>query len=210
MNSSAVLKKRIGVMGGSFDPLHSGHIIIAQDAIEHLDLAEVVFIPAAVPPHKQNREQVGGEQRFKMVEEALAKVPNCRVSDIEIKRGGVSYTIDTVQALLTEWPDAELVLIIGSDTVVDLHTWYRIDDLLELCEVATFLRPGEEQIQSIRKKINLSKRQTEQLMNNVFHAHLIEISSTEIRMRVRSGKSIRSMVPPEVEEYIYEKGLYRD
>ena len=197
-------------MGGSFDPLHSGHIIIAQDALEQLGLSEVLFIPAAIPPHKRELKQVSAAQRLEMVDRALAEVSGCSVCDIELKRGGVSYTIDTVRALQGERPDAELVMIIGSDTVVDLHTWYRIDDLLELCEVATFLRPGKDDVRSIREQMNLNESQKDLLMGNMFRAHLIEISSTEIRMRVKSGKNIRSMVPPEVEAYIYEHGLYRD
>lgn len=210
MCSSVNPKKRIGIMGGSFDPLHSGHLIVAQDAIEHLSLSEVVFVPAAVPPHKQNRKQVSAAQRFEMVQRAVEPVPFFSVSGIELNRGGVSYSIDTINALRAAWPEAELVLIIGSDTVVDLHNWYRIDDLLKLCKVATFLRPGEDDLRVIRKKIELNEQQKEMLINMVFHAHLIEISSTEIRDRVADGKSIHAMVPAEVEQYIYEKGLYRD
>lgn len=210
MCCSEHLKKRIGVMGGSFDPFHSGHLIIAQDAIEQLNLSEVVFVPAAVPPHKQEKEQVRADQRFEMVQRALKDVSNCSVSDAELQRGGVSYTCDTMQALLAEWSEAHLFMIIGSDTLVDLHNWYRIDDLLELCDVATFLRPGEDDLGTIRSKIELNNLQKEKLMSTVFHAHLIEISSTEIRNRVADGRSIRAMVPPEVEHYIYENGLYRD
>ncbi len=201
--------KRIGIMGGSFDPLHMGHLIIAQDALERLELDEIVFIPAAIPPHKQHLQQVDAEHRLNMLRLATETDLRFSVSDAEILRGGVSYTIDTVQALSDERPDVGWVLVVGSDTLVELHTWYRIDELLELCEVASFLRPGESDIATISRKVQLPHEHRQKLLANLIEAHLVEISSTEIRMRVAEGLGIRYLVPPEVEMYIYEHGLYR-
>ncbi len=201
--------KRIGIMGGSFDPVHMGHLVIAQDAAERLELSEVVFVPAAIPPHKQHIQQVDAEHRLNMLKLAVEQDLRFSVSEIELQRGGVSYTIETVRALQAERPDVEWVLIVGGDTLVDLHNWYKIDELLELCEVASFLRPGDDSLAAVSEKIMLSDAQRECLLGNVIDAHLIEISSTEIRMRIAEGLSIRYLVPPEVEMYIFEHGLYR-
>jgi len=209
MMETPSLTKRIGIMGGSYDPIHMGHLIIAQDAAERLELSEVVFIPAAVPPHKQHLKQVDPEHRLNMLRLAVEADIRFSVSDLEMQRGGISYTLDTICELRAERPDVEWVLIVGSDTLVDLHNWYRIDELLNLCEVATFLRPGENDLEKIVGKVQVAERHKQRLLENVIGAHLVEISSTEIRMRVAEGLSIRYLVPPEVEMYIFEHGLYR-
>jgi nicotinate-nucleotide adenylyltransferase len=196
-------------MGGSFDPVHIGHLITAQDALERFELDEVVFIPAAIPPHKQHLIRVNAEHRLNMLKLAADGDLRLSVSDREITRGGVSYTLDTLMALRGERPEVEWVLIIGSDTLVDLHNWYKIDELLELCEVVSFLRPGESSVDEIRRKIALPAPQKERLLGHLIEAHMIEISSTEIRMRVAEGLGIRYLVPPEIEMYICEHGLYR-
>ncbi|HEY5621970.1 MAG TPA: hypothetical protein VIR77_05150, partial [Pontiella sp.] len=126
-----------------------------------------------------------------------------------LKRGGVSYTVDTVRALQQEHPEVEWVLTVGSDTLVDLHNWYKIDELLSLCEVAAFLRPGESSLEKIAEKVLVADVHKEKLLRNVVEAHLIAVSSTEIRMRIAEGLGIRYLVPPEVEMYIYEHGLYQ-
>ena len=201
--------RRIGIIGGSFDPLHMGHLVIAQDAAERLELSEVVFVPAAVPPHKQHLKQVDAEHRLNMLRMAVESDLRFSVSDVEIQRGGISYTVDTVRELKANRPDADWVLIVGSDTLVDLHNWYKVDELLDLCEVATFLRPGENDLEEIIGKVQVAEHHQQRLFNNVIGAHQIEISSTEIRMRVAEGLSIRYLVPPEVEMYIFEHSLYR-
>jgi nicotinate-nucleotide adenylyltransferase len=201
--------KRVGIIGGSFDPVHTGHLVIAQDALEKLELSEITFVPAAIPPHKQHMQQADAAHRYDMLQLATEADLRFSVSDIEIRRGGVSYTIDTVRHLQEERPDVEWVLIVGSDTLVDLHNWYKIDELLGLCEVASFLRPGESSLQEIERKVKLPEASKTTLLGNIIEAHLIEISSTEIRMRVAEGLGIRYLVPPEVEMYIFEHGLYR-
>ncbi len=201
--------KRIGIIGGSYDPVHLGHLIIAQDALERLELDEVVFIPASIPPHKQHLEQVSAEHRLNMLKLAVEADLRFSVSDIEIQRGGVSFTVDTVKALRQEHTDAEWILLVGSDTLIDLHNWYNIDELLELCEVASFMRPGELSIDEISDKVKLSSPLKARLMDHLIETHLVGISSTEIRMRVAEGLGIRYLVPPEVEMYICEHGLYR-
>ncbi len=209
MMESSPVAKRIGIIGGSFDPLHIGHLIIAQDAAERLELSEVVFIPAAIPPHKQHIKQIDAEHRLNMLRMAVEADLRFSVSDIEIQRGGVSYTVETLRELKAGAPDAEWVLIVGSDTLVDLHNWYKIDEVLDLCEVATFLRPGETDVEEIVGKVRVAERHRQRLLDNIVEAHRVEISSTEIRMRVAEGLSIRYLVPPEVEMYINEHSLYQ-
>ena len=201
--------KRIGIIGGSFDPLHLGHLIIAQDAAERLGLSEVVFIPAAIPPHKQHVRQVNAEHRLNMLKLAVEANARFSVSDIEIQRGGLSYSVDTIKALGAIHRDADLFLIVGSDTLVELHTWHRIDDLLKMCTVATILRPGEDSPVAIAKKIQLPEGQKAKLLDHIIEAHRIGISSTEIRQRIAEGRGIGYLVPPEVETYIYKHGLYQ-
>ena len=183
--------------------------MIAQDALEKLELSEIVFVPAAIPPHKQHMRQVDAAHRYAMLQLATEADLRFSVSDVEILRGGISYTIDTVRYLKAERPEVEWVLIVGSDTLVDLHNWYKIDELLGLCEVASFLRPGERSLEEIGRKVALPEASRKKLLGNIIEAHLIEISSTEIRMRVAEGLSIRYLVPAEVEMYIFEHGLYR-
>jgi len=201
--------KRIGIMGGSFDPVHIGHLITAQDAMERFELSEVVFVPALIPPHKQHLQQVDAEHRLNMLRLAAEDDLRLSVSDVEIMRGGISYTLDTVKAFQADRHDVEWVLIVGSDTLVDLHNWYKIDELLGLCEVASFLRPGESSLAEIAEKIELPAGTKQRLLGNLVETHLIEVSSAEIRMRVAEGLGIRYLVPPQVEMYIYEHGLYR-
>ena len=209
MMKSSPEARRIGIIGGSFDPVHTGHLIIAQDAIDCLKLSEVVFIPAAIPPHKQHLQQVAPEHRLNMLKLAVDTDVRFSVSDIEIQRGGVSYTIDTVRCLREKYSDAELFLVAGSDTLVDLHNWYEIDDLLGMCEVASFLRPGDDVLEEIAGKIKLADGYVARLMSNLFDAHRIEISSTEVRLRLAEGRSVSYLVPSSVEKYIYEHGLYQ-
>ncbi len=209
MMESLPAVRRIGIIGGSFDPIHTGHLIIAQDAVERLKLSEVLFMPAAIPPHKQHRERVPAEDRLNMLNLAVEGDSRFSVSDLEIQRCGISYTIDTVRSLREAYRDADLVLIIGSDTLVDLHNWYRIDELLSMCEVASFLRPGEDSIEAIANKVQLKELHRERLLRNIIKSHRIEISSTEIRKRIAKGLSIRYLVPREVEMYIYEQNLYQ-
>jgi len=206
---SCPAEKRIGIIGGSFDPVHAGHLIIAQDAAERLGLSEVVFVPASIPPHKQAMRRVDAGHRLVMLKLAAESNPRFSVSDIELRRGGVSFTVDTLRILRDIHPDAALFLIVGSDTLVDFHTWHKTEEILKFCEVATLLRPGEDSLEVIAEKIQLPAEERGRLLRNVIDAHRIGVSSSEIRMRLAEGLGIRYLVPPEVESYIYEHGLYQ-
>jgi nicotinate-nucleotide adenylyltransferase len=210
MMESRLTEKRIGILGGSFDPPHLGHLSIARDATEHLGLSKVVFVPAAQPPHKQHVRQADAAHRLAMIQQALLPERPFTVSDIELQRGGLSYTVDTVRELRNAYPDAALFLIVGSDTLVELHTWYQIGELLALCSVATVLRPSAAAREEISRKMSISEPHKSELLKNIFNTHPIDISSTGIRQRIAEGKSITNLVPPAVETYINMNNLYQE
>jgi len=199
--------ERIGVFGGSFDPVHTGHLIIAQDALEQLELSRVIFIPAAVPPHKQEQELIESRCRLEMLKLAVESNLRFSVSGMELKRGGVSYTVETIQALQEEYPGAELFFIVGLDSLVELHLWHRVDELLEMCSLVPFARGGSD-IKRVADAMQLPAAAKEKLLHALIRLHAVEISSSEIRRRVAEGLSIKYLVPPEVEMYIFEHGLY--
>jgi len=195
------------VFGGSFDPVHMGHLTVAQDAVEQLELDRLIFVPAAVPPHKQDHTLADGEHRFAMLRLAAEDNPAFEVSDMELRRGGVSYTFETMQQIQAEHPGAELFFIVGLDSLMELHLWRNIDELLEQYAVVPFARGGEEP-QRAAEKIELSEPWKNRLMERLIRIHEIEVSASEVRMRLAEGLSIRYLVPPEVEMYIFEHGLY--
>jgi len=193
---------RIGVYGGSFDPIHQGHLILAEYVREILILNKILFIPAAISPHKTLHQVTPAPLRLKMVELAIADNPHFQFSDIEIKRGGISYTVETIKTLREDHSlqRDQIFLLIGSDNLLDLPKWREPEQLLALCQVVVLPRPGfniEEAEERFRERVL------------VLQTPLIEISSKEIRRRVKQGKSIRYLVPPSVERFIREKGLYR-
>jgi len=205
MNEKVI--ERIGVFGGSFDPVHLGHLTIAQDAVEQLDLNRLIFVPAAVPPHKQGHTLAEGRHRFEMLQLATEGNLSFEVSDMELQRGGVSYTVDTMTQIQAENPGAELFFIVGLDSLAELHLWRNIEQLLEMCTVVPFARGGEDPAR-VAEQIQLSSAWKEKLLERLIRIHEIEISASEVRMRLAEGLSIRYLVPPEVEMYIAEHGLY--
>ncbi|QHI69980.1 nicotinate-nucleotide adenylyltransferase [Tichowtungia aerotolerans] len=199
--------ERIGIFGGSFDPVHIGHLIVAQDAVEQLELDQLIFVPAAVSPLKQDRAPVDGRHRLEMLRLATADHLRFDVSDIELVRGGVSYTIDTIRQLKFEHPGAELFFIIGMDSMVDLHRWHCSKELLESCTVVPLARGGECP-GKVAAESGLPSGWKEKLFSRLIRIHEIEVSASEIRMRIAEGLSIQTLVPPEVEMYIAEHNLY--
>jgi len=196
----------IGLLGGTFDPVHLGHLIIAEEVRRKLGLAKIVFIPAGQPWLKVDRMISHGEHRLAMVRLAIDSNPYLEVSLAELERSGPSYSVDTVSALRKEHgPEVGLYFIIGPDALSELHRWKAPARLAELCWLVAVGRPNsvkadlrelEVAIPAIRSRIKC------------IDVPEIGISSTEIRERVRAGASIRYLVPPEVERYIYEQELY--
>lgn len=188
---------RIALFGGSFDPVHHGHLLLAQDAVEQLELDRLVFIPAGVNPHKVQQEPAASPlHRFKMLEAATAGVRCFHCDPLELERTGPSYTADTVEIYKERWPQARLFLLLGEDNLAKLHTWHRIERLRELVEFVCFGRALEkDRAVSPRNHLRLERR--------------IDISSTEIRQRIARGLPIHYLVPESVRALIQSNALYQ-
>ena len=207
MNRQKTMK--IGILGGSFDPIHIGHLIIAEGVAERLTLDVVLFIPCHTPPHKNAANLSAGEHRLRMVELAIEGNPRFRACDIELARGDVSYSVDTVAMLVSQYGQgAEFYFIVGADSVMELETWRECKKLLSLCTVVTAARPGWD-LSSWRPREGLyTSEEIAALKGHVIETPLIGVSSTGIRRRRQAAESIRYLVPAAVEKYIVENNLY--
>ena len=190
---------RIGFMGGTFDPIHLGHLRAAENAREGLGLDQVAFVPARVPPH-QDRPPSNALDRFAMVALATAGHPHFVPSDLELQREGPSYTVDTLAALRAGRPDDAFVVIVGSDTFPEMRSWKESERLFALCAVAVVGRPGEggEEAPPLPEVSGVER----------VGGPGLPISSSAIRERVRRGLSVRYLVPDAVADYIAKRGLY--
>ncbi len=196
---------KIGILGGSFNPVHNAHLILAQNALERYELDRMLFIPCARPPHKDPGVLLPGRVRMEMLEAAIEGDPRFETCSIELDRGGVSYAVDTLSELTEMYENADLYFAIGDDTLRELHLWHRIYDLLALCTFITFARHSDP----IRQEdLHLDAPWPERLLANLTMARRIEISSSDIRYRVAEGLSIRYLVPDAVDMYITEHHLY--
>ena len=200
-------KKRVGIFGGTFDPIHMGHLIVAETIMDEFHLDKVVFIPAAVPPHKLDKQISPAKHRYMMTMLATCSNPRFQVSDMEMHRQGPSYSRDTLAQLLKEHgSDTEFYFIVGADSVENLHTWNRIDELLTMCHFIGASRPGcMPDMEKISKRFGPLAEKI-----HCLETPELEISSTEIRHRVGQKRTIRYIVPETVEQYIYKEKLYLD
>lgn len=200
-------KQRLGIMGGTFDPIHNGHLMIAREIQKQLHLDRVLFIPAYVSPFKQGLHCAPSEDRMAMTLLACQDNPLFTVSDLELKRGGVSYTYDTLRQLYRRWHRIyDLYFIIGADSAEQLPGWHKIRQAMQLATFAAAARPGfaphKERVSARLHKAGLHKLvwvDTPEL----------DVSSTEIRQRLQAGQGITDMVPKAVAEYIEQRDLYR-
>jgi nicotinate-nucleotide adenylyltransferase len=192
---------RIGIMGGTFDPIHMGHLIIAELAKEAGGFDEIWFMPSYQPPHKTPLRSASAEERARMVEEAIRGNPSFRLERLEIERGGVSYTVDTVKELNRLYPEHRFSWIIGGDMVEYLPYWHRLDEIVQHARFFGVARPGF--------RID-PKKLPNCLEGKITIADMPEfdISSTQIRNRIADGQSIRYLVPDAVRAYITENRLY--
>ena len=184
--------KKIGIYGGTFDPIHHGHLILAREARERLGLQKIIFVPAAVSPFK-DKPATSPTDRLAMLEAAITGESGFEIDQIELHRPPPSYTIDTIEAIRSRDPTADLFYLLGQDNAADLPKWHRFDELQKLVRFVVLDRTGEK----------------------ADHPHLvirrkIDISATEIRKRVASHQSIRYLVPPAVEEIIRSRRLYQE
>ncbi|MBA2436217.1 MAG: nicotinate (nicotinamide) nucleotide adenylyltransferase [Chthoniobacterales bacterium] len=184
--------KRIGIYGGSFDPIHHGHLILAREALETLAFDEVIFVLAAHSPHKQDRAPTPAAVRWRMLNAAIAGEPGFAASRLEVDRPPPSYSVETVETLRAAQPEAEFFFLVGEDNLPALRSWHRFDDLRQMVHFVVLDRSGgktEYDYPAIRRKI--------------------DISATTIRKRVASGQSIRYLVPETVEQIIRQENLYQ-
>jgi nicotinate-nucleotide adenylyltransferase len=200
---------RIGVFGGTFDPIHYGHLILAEQCREQARLDQIWFVLAARPPHKQEDVLSPFEQRAEMLALALAGNPAFRVEPIEEDRPGPSYTADTLTELQHRHPADEFFLLVGSDTLKDLPTWYHPQVVLRHASLLVMARPNNPllPVEQLRSRLRLPD--TMPLRLEVVETPLIDISSRDLRRRTAAGRSLRYFLPRAVECYIQEKHLYR-
>lgn len=201
---------KIGVIGGSFDPIHFGHLWIAEYALESLGLDQIRWIPTAQSPLKPAGPVASDVDRLEMLRLALSALENHVVDEREIRRGDVSYTVDTMAGLRAEFPEAELFLLVGSDSLATIRQWHQPQRLLELATFAVVQRGGEDAIDFSVLEGLVSPERLEQLRRHVISMPLIEVSSTDLRNRVREGRSIRFRTPRAVEAMILASKLYTD
>jgi nicotinate-nucleotide adenylyltransferase len=200
--------RRIGILGGSFNPLHSGHLLLAQSALEARGLERVYFLPSNVPPHKAGGRLAPAADRLEMARLATADNPAFAVADDEIRRGGVSYAVDTLRAWREREPAAPPPLfIVGLDSLRELHLWRDIGTLLTLCEFLPLERPGYDR-PPLADDLRLPPPWGQRLLDAILPGRRCDISSSEIRERVAQGRSIRYLVPEAVARYIAAHGLY--
>ncbi len=187
---------KIGILGGTFNPIHIGHLILAEEVREKLKLDRIILVPAYLPPHKDNSDIIDAQHRFRMVKLAIKGNRYFLVSDIEIKRDGRSYTIDTIKELKKIYPQDELYFIIGSDLLKYLDEWKDLDDIIKMVKFVVATRPGYP-LEKIPSHIS------------TIPIRAVDVSGFEIRQAIRQGKSFRYLVPEMVFKYILKNRIYR-
>lgn len=212
---------RLGLLGGTFNPIHLGHLRGVEEARETFNLEKVYFIPAAIPPHKNERIEVSPTHRLEMVRLAIEGNPAFQASDVELSRQGKSYSVETIRYFRNQYPGADLFFIVGMDSFVEVTTWKRYQDLFSLCHFVVLSRPGTKRC----RLTNLTPQQfwasfhrgkdanqwihgPSGLSTHFLDRPLMDISSREIRERLRAGRSVRYMMEEKVEAYISRNGFY--
>lgn len=200
---------KLGIFGGSFDPIHYGHLLLAETCREQCQLDQVLFVPAAVPPHKQTQSLTASRERVEMLRLAIGGHGQLAVSTIEIDRGGVSYTVDTLAALAEQYPGSLLFFLMGADSLKDLPTWREPQRLCELAVPLVVRRAGSPEPDFSVISHLVAKDRLDEIREHQVEMPIVELSSTEIRRRVSSKRSIRYRTPRAVEKFIESHGLYR-
>ena len=196
---------RIGIMGGTFDPVHNGHLAIARSAAEQLELSQVLFIPAGNPHFKRNQEVTSASQRADMVALAIEDDSLFALDLCEVERRGITYTADTLEELTQRYEGARLFFIMGTDSAITLPGWKRAEDVARLCTIVVAKRPGQS-TERVREALATSSVDFDVMYLDVPQ---IDVSSTQLREDVARGRDVSAMIPALVEAYISQMGLYR-
>ncbi len=224
MDQSTPNKLKIGILGGSFDPVHLGHLHLANETLKAFSLDQILWVPAYISPYKLDQEPTAASHRLNMLQQAIAGKPKFKISDMEILRQGVSYSTDTVKKLTEENPNSNFNLIMGCDTFKEIYNWRNCEELFTLCNLIISNRPGFPYKESKKAldKINLKYQliQSDSLKKifkcssshktiSFFEINPLDISSSQIRKAIQNGDSLKKMLPPKVERYIMEYRLYQ-
>jgi nicotinate-nucleotide adenylyltransferase len=218
------LSQKLGILGGTFNPIHIGHLVAAEEVRDRLQLDRVLFIPAYAPPHKDDENIPSAKERMEMVDLAVSGNTFFEPSDIEMKRGGMSYSIETIEELRRIYPGSKLCFIIGLDAFLEIQTWHRWKELMALCDFAVMSRRGRNfsdlrlldfmaNAADVLRGLDKGSLTQANVQHGAATVHLVtipllDISSTDIRTRVKQGSSIKYLLPEPVEHYIIKKKLY--
>ena len=204
------MSNRIGLFGGTFDPPHTGHLIMAESLRQDAELDRVIFLPSGQPPHKIDWNITPAPHRREMVRLAIAGNPQFTISDWELTQSGPCYTLETAKYFKSQFPDQQFCWLIGSDSLADLPTWHGFEELIMTIDILTAQRGGFA-LDTILQQVSdeVSRRAFDKLKANIVRTPTIEIASRNIRRRVKRGQDIRYLVPEAVREYILREGLYR-
>lgn len=195
---------RIGVLGGTFDPIHIGHLVVADNALQQLELDTMLFVPAGFPPHKRDQLISSQADRKAMIEIAIADREEFEVSDIDLHRRGPSFTVELLQRIDAEFAPSALFFVMGADSLRDFSTWSRPDTILQIAQLAVAGRPGVEISDSVLSGVPGLRERVRFLDSPLSH-----VSSTALRLRLRRGQTIRYLIPHNVHDYIVERMLYQ-
>lgn len=198
--------QKIGIMGGTFNPIHIGHLIAAQEVLDKMNMDKIIFIPTGNPPHKSKREVISAIDRYEMVKLGIKNNACFEVSDIEIKRTGETYSYDTLSELHNIYYETQFYFIIGFDTLKEMDTWKKVDEVCTMTEFIVVNRGNS--LKEINDEI-LIKEKKYNCKLTLVEIPDIKISSTDIRDRIRNNESIKYLVTNDVEGYIYQKGLFK-
>ena len=199
-----MIRDRIGIFGGTFDPVHVGHLVIAAECLHVLRLQRVSFVPSGSPPHKPDQPLSAPKDRLAMLTLAIHERPNILVDPIEFERPGPSFTVDTLRELRRRDPQSDYVFIMGADSLRELHLWRDPAGIIEQAEIAVARRPGIEiDLADVERRVPGAAARI-----RIVDVPLIGVSSSDIRRRIRAGEPIAFQLPWRVEQYIHERGLY--
>jgi nicotinate-nucleotide adenylyltransferase len=204
-----MLKRKIILFGGTFDPVHIGHTEVAKAAMDNIGAEKVIFVPAKCSPLKKTGPVASEEDRCEMLRLATTKEGGFEVSRYELEKDEASYTLETIRHFKKKFGDeADIYWLVGADSVSELGDWYKIEELIDECNLCVMYRAGFEKPEFTRYKKIWTERQLKKLRNNIIETPLIDISSSEIRRRIKAGEDVSNIVCPAVRDYIFEHKLY--